>query len=340
MSTKRDIVFLLSRITGITRLLESSNSCPLLFVLNYHRVGDASTSPYDPGTFSCSADEFNLQIGWLKERYDIVSLNDAIEIIHSRRLPRRNSVLLTFDDGYRDNYDTAFPIMQKHGVTGTFFLSTLFVGSGVLPWWDQIAWLVKASRKRRIAIGYPYGKDIDISEDVRAQSLRELLKDFKNPKTEDSERFIAELAEACGVTRVDHVLDPCFLTWEEAREMKQAGMCFGSHTHSHSILGRLPYHQQVSELTTSKLLMEKELDMAINTLAYPVGSVSSFGDDSYRALSTADYQTAFSFYSGVNVPGRIHPLDVMRIGINQDTRMSLRFRLACLGATGRELWPS
>ena len=64
-------------------------------------------------------------------------------------------MLITFDDGYRDNYTLAFPILRKHGVQAVFFLPTAFIGTGKLPWWDVIAYIIKHSVKKHIHIEYP-----------------------------------------------------------------------------------------------------------------------------------------------------------------------------------------
>ena len=336
MLPKRDIVAQMSSATGVTRILERGRIRTSLFVLNYHRVGDAARTIYDSGTFSCSAAEFDWQVGWLRQYFAIIPLDKAIEVIHGRSSLARNSVLLTFDDGYHDNYDIAFPILRKHGVSGTFFLPTLFVGSDVLPWWDQIARLVKTSTKQKIVLSYPTRMEFNLTEQLRPQAIRDLLNIFKSEKTEDSERFICELAESCSSTRVAQLKEPCFVTWQEVRQMTRAGMFVGSHTHSHKILSKLTYAEQLAELTTSKSILERELDTPIDVLAYPVGRKDSFSDETLKAAAAADYHTAFSFYSGVNSPGDIDFLDVKRIGVNQDRRTSFRFRLACLAATGRE----
>jgi len=336
MVAKRELVAYMSNATGVTRILEADHLGPRLLVLNYHRVGDSAHTLCDSGTYSCTADEFDWQVAWLKNRFAVPTLEEAVDIVHGRTFPKQNSVLITFDDGYRDNYEIAFPILKKHGVTGTFFLPTSFVGSDKLPWWDEIAWLVKTSPKQRIAISYPETLEFDITSKQQAQSIRFLLNAFKGPRTEDPERFIHELAEACATDRLGQVPEPCFMTWDDAREMIRGGMSFGSHTHSHEIISKLPYKRQLQELTQSKSILEHELAVPIDTLAYPVGTVNSFSKDSMNAAAAAGYHTAFSFYSGVNIPGKIKPFDVLRVGVSSDSRNTFRFRLACLAATGRE----
>jgi peptidoglycan/xylan/chitin deacetylase (PgdA/CDA1 family) len=325
-------------VSGLTRLVEALPSAPSLLILNYHRVGDAEKTPYDSGTFSATTAEFDWQVGYLKRRFEIVDLDAAVEIVHGRRTPGRAEVLLTFDDGYRDNFEEAFPVLRTHGVSATFFLPTAFVGTGRLPWWDVIAFVVKNSRAERIGLTYPEAADFDLAPANRARAIMAILNLFKRPEVTDTERFLAELEVACGVARPTASAERCFLNWDEAREMQAGGMCFGSHTHTHEILGKLPYARQLEELGSSREIMERELGREIGTLAYPVGQRDSFTQETFTALGAAGYSTAFSFYAGVNVPGKIEAFDVLRGGVDGDGRDVFRLRTALRAALRREVF--
>lgn len=127
------------------------------------------------------------------------------------------------------------------------------------------------------------------------------------------------------------------MSFDEAREMQAAGMCFGSHTHTHEILGRLPYERQVEELRISRQILEAELGVTIDTLAYPRGRKSSFSEQTFAALRETNYQTAFSFYTGINLPGQINPLDVRRDAVEIESRHIFRLRQATYATLGRSL---
>jgi peptidoglycan/xylan/chitin deacetylase (PgdA/CDA1 family) len=334
MASKKDILARIASLTGVTRLLELQRGKPSLLILNYHRVGDQTLTPYDSGTFSATTAELDWQVGWLKERYPIVTLAEAVEIVHGRTKPTRASVLITFDDGYKDNYDEAFPVLKRHGASATFFLPTLFVGGHQLPWWDEIAYMVKGSGLERIELTYPAAATVELKDVDRAVAVVTVLELFKQAPAVDTERFLDGLSEASGTGRPGDHSERCFLNWDEAREMQAAGMCFGSHTHTHEILGRLPYERQLEELTVSRTILELELGREIDTLAYPRGKRGTFSDVTWRALREAQYSTAFSFYAGVNKPGRIEPLDVLRDGVDGDDRDRFRLRWSLYAAAG------
>jgi len=331
MPSKRELVAQLAYRTGITPLLELFPSRSSLLVLNYHRVGDARKTPYDSGTFSCTTAELDWQIGRLKRKFRIVTLEQAAGIVHGRTKPSGTSVLITFDDGYRDNYDEAFPVLRKHGVPATFFLPTAFVGTDLLPWWDQAAYMVKRSDETCLWLNYPTAPKFELSGTDRSAAVVAVLRFFKRTGAADPERFLEALETATGVARPGAHNERCFLNWDEAREMQTAGMSFGSHTHTHEVLSGLTYERQVEELETSREILESRLGARINALAYPIGKPETFSNDTSRALSAAGYDTAFSFYSGLNRPGNIRPFDVLRGSVDSDSHARFRLRTALSG---------
>ena len=337
MASKKELLAQFASYAGVTRVLESLPGRASLLILNYHRIGDPSLTPYDSGTFSCTADELDWQIRWLKQRFPILNLHQAVDIVHGRTKPMQTSILITFDDGYLDNYLEAFPVFRRHNVSATFFLPTLFVGTHTLPWWDEIAYLVKHSKVPRIAIAYPDTAEIDLTQLDRLEAVTATLRVLKRVPAANIERFVRELEAATGVERPGEHTERCFLNWDEAREMQAAGMCFGSHTHSHEILGGLPYERQVEELRISRQILEKELGVPIETLAYPRGKAGSFSQQTFDALRANNYTTAFSFYSGVNKPGAINPLDVLREAVEVESRSIFRLRHSTYATMGRGL---
>jgi hypothetical protein len=153
--------------SGASFLLERLPTKSMLLVLNYHRIGNADDDQFDPGVFSATADEFDSQIAHLKRRVSLVSLEEALSFISGSAQEKRPRyrVLITFDDGYRDNYQTAYPILRSHGVQGVFFLCTGMVGSCQVPWWDHIAYVVKTARTRQFSLCYPGPFHVDIDRD-------------------------------------------------------------------------------------------------------------------------------------------------------------------------------
>jgi peptidoglycan/xylan/chitin deacetylase (PgdA/CDA1 family) len=284
-----------------------------LLVLNYHRIGHPEKDLYDPGVFSATADQLDDQITFLKKQASLVTLEDALAFVEGRVRKKRHRfrVLITFDDGYRDNYDLAFPILRSHGVQAVFFLATGIVGSAHIPWWDHIAYLMRTARRRRFSLRYPENREIDLERHGLEDALRSVLRLFKLPENSDSARFMIDLQEA---TQGD---DPPaglrrFLDWHEAREMISGGMAFGSHTHSHGVLSQLEPARQREELMVSRSMLQEQLGISADVLAYPVGAKTSFSDATQKIAREAGYRAAFSHHGGKNIPASFAAYDIKR----------------------------
>jgi len=319
--------------TGLTRLLETMPQRRGLIVLNYHRIGNADETEFDSGVFSATADQFDLQIAYLKRHFHMATLKEALAMLSSDA-PQGTSMLITFDDGYRDNYTLAFPILRKHGVQAVFFLPTAFIGTGKLPWWDVIAYIIKHSVKKHIHIEYPEPANFDLISDGPKHVSVQILRLFTQAAVKDPEHFMMELERACEVSSPIGTVERRFLDWGEAREMQQLGMAFGSHTHSHEILTKLSPEMQREEVRHSREILEHELNRRVDILAYPVGLKHCFSADTISALEQTGYRAAFSYYGGSNSPGKMQPFDMRRYGVAGLSFTRFRLQTSFRAVTG------
>jgi peptidoglycan/xylan/chitin deacetylase (PgdA/CDA1 family) len=335
MRGKRELLAHLSSWTGLTRVLEALPQRRALMILNYHRIGNAEVTPFDSGVFSATAEQFDSQIAYLKRRFHMANLEEALGML-SGDVPQGTSVLVTLDDGYLDNYTLAFPILRRHGVQAVFFLPTAFVGSGKLPWWDVIAYIIKHSIKKHIHLEYPEPANFDLISVGPKHVSAQILRLFTQVAVKDPEHFITELEKACEVSRPSGSVERCFLDWDEAREMQEHGMAFGSHTHSHEILTRLSPELQREEARYSRDILENELNRRVDILAYPVGLKHCFSADTISVLEQTGYRAAFSYYGGSNRPGEMQAFDMRRYGVSglSFARFRLQTSLRAVGGAG------
>jgi peptidoglycan/xylan/chitin deacetylase (PgdA/CDA1 family) len=333
MRGKRELLARMCSRTGIIRILESLPQRRALIILNYHRIGNADETPFDSGVFSATAEQFDSQVAYLKRHFHMASLEEVFAMMGGDA-PRGTSVLITFDDGYLDNYTQAFPILRSHGLQAVFFLPTAFIGTGKLPWWDTIAYIIKRSVKRRIHLEYPKPENFDLAADGGKRVSMQILRLFTQATVKDPERFLADLERECEVARPEAEPERCFVNWDEARDMQQHGMAFGSHTHSHEILTRLSPERQREEARCSREILQRELNRHIDILAYPVGLKHCFSSDTVRALEETGYRAAFSFYGGSNQVGEIRPFDIRRYGVADASFPRFRLQTILRAATG------
>jgi peptidoglycan/xylan/chitin deacetylase (PgdA/CDA1 family) len=325
--------------SGAALLLEQLPARGSLLVLNYHRIGDPSDDLFDPGVFSATASQLDEQLSYLKRHVSLVTLEEALEFVEGGNpgKPGRCRVLITFDDGYLDNYAAAFPVLRSHGVQGVFFLATSLVGSCHVPWWDRIAYLMKTARQSRFSLHYPAGLAVDIGANGISKSLREVLRLYKRPANTDPERFLQELREQARGDDPPAALRR-FLNWEEAREMIGGGMAIGSHTHSHQVLSQLGPEEQRQELARSRSLLTGHLGAGTAALAYPVGNTTSFSDQTQQLARELGYRAAFSFHGGTNLPGTTRSYDIKRVGVDGQSRERFRVQTGVCRASGK-YWP-
>lgn len=333
---KRERLARLAATLRLTSALEALPKRAILLGLTYHRVGDSERCEHDSGVYSATVDSFDAHLAHLKKHYDVLTPEEAVRIATGQDRPR-SGVVLTFDDGYIDNYEAAFPVLKKHGLSAMFFLTTSLVGSGFLPWWDRIAYIVKHSRHRVIRLTYPRPFEFDIEQLGKETACLQILRLYRDASTTDPDRFERELSQACDQTCGTHQATPRFLSWDQAREMQRAGMAFGSHTHTHQILSKLTPEEQRFEVETSRQIMQAELQTPIDVLAYPVGSRHTFSAVTVDALKAAGYRAAYSHYGGGNRAGEFNPFDIRRESINITTHHRFRLQTAIAAATGN-LW--
>jgi peptidoglycan/xylan/chitin deacetylase (PgdA/CDA1 family) len=325
---------------GLIRLLEKIPPSPSLLVLTYHRIGRPEESLYDTNLISATPEAFEEQLSYLKSRFHIASLEEVRQLVRRPGAWRHRMVLLTFDDGYLDNYTTAFPILRSHGLEATFFLSTSWVGSRHLPWWDRLAYLIRHAARRRVSFHGLIPAELDLSRDDLEPVIQQAATFCKSPALSSIPLFLDRLAEACGIEAPAEAPERLFLDWSEAEDMLRGGMAIGSHTRSHGLLARLSGAEEDDEVSGSRAVLRHRLGGDVVALAYPVGSPSTFSARTYASLDRAGYELGFSFYGGVNLPSAVQPFNIRRVNIGRDLSFPL-FRLWTVLSTiagGRFRW--
>ena len=278
--------------------------------LNYHRIGDGSRSELDRGLWSASAEAFDRQLAWLKSNSDVIS---PFDIDAARKDRRGRFVLITFDDGYLDNYEFAFAALREHGLPATFFIATGFIDDPRLSWWDEIASLVRRSSVDVITMPrwLPYPQTLVVGE--RERVVRSLLGIYKSLPTEDAPQFMADLrvaARAAPLAKGEEL----GMNWDMLREMSAAGMTIGGHTVNHIVLSGASAEQQWQEISVCASRIEAEIGKKMEYFAYPVGNRSSFNAESMECLERLGVRYAFSYYGGF-ADSQAHRYDMPRMAI-------------------------
>lgn len=303
--------------TGLRWLSTRVTAWRGVLCLAYHRIGYAESWPFDRGLWSATPEGFSCQVGYIKKHCDIIVPDELDEAVKSRR---GRYALITFDDGYRDNYETAFPILRTHGVKGTFFVTTGFIDQPRLSWWDELAWMVRTSRRRAVRASRWVPKPVALDQPDREQAIRALLRCYKNLPGRETNAYMDWLAEETGSGRHDGSrVSDFWMSWDMLREMSAAGMAIGGHTVNHPVLARLPAEIQQAEISGCVRRIEAELGRQVTTFSYPVGGLDAFNEETRACLIAAGIKTAFSYYGGIRSFDSWDRLDIRRIAIEMDT---------------------
>ena len=335
--SKRERVSTFADLSGLTTLLGLLPTRPVLLVLTYHRIGNSANCRYDSDVFSATSDELDEHVRFLKPRWHISTLEEVLEVVEGTRKLPRQTVLFTFDDGYLDSYSAAYPILASHDVQGVFFLTTGHIGTQLIPWWDQIAYIIKSSKSITFELRYPSTCRFDINKQGIDVVVRKVLQMYKSIANQDGALFLNSLEEACD-TRRPNGAERCMLNWDEAAEMLAGGMAIGSHTNSHRVLSKLSAEEQLGEMLNSKQLLEERLNTKVQSIAYPVGGRDAFTDITRDAAEKAGYRLAFSYYGGVNLADSFHPYDMARVAVYHVTTARFKLQATLTAVTGRSLF--
>ncbi len=300
--------------TGTRSLLASLLRPRGVLAFNYHRVGDGAASNYDRELWSASAEAFDEQVTFMKRHADVISPDD---LEHALRSPRGRYVMMTFDDGYRDNYELAFPILRRHGVPATFFISTGFIDQPALPWWDEIANLVRTSPAPEVRMEGWMPESLYFDNANAPQTINSLLRKYKALQADDAALFLGQLRHESGSPRAE-VGENHWMDWNMVRDMSANGMVIGGHTVNHPLLSRIPKEQQRQEIGECAARIAQETGKRMEYFAYPVGGRDSFNEDTKACLLEYQVRYAFSYYGGF-ITEASQQFDMPRVAIEQDT---------------------
>lgn len=313
-------------LTGITPLI--FRLCFLkrdkILVLLYHHV----RKPEDAFEAAVSSENFEKQMQFLRKHFEVISSGEALRIKERNEIPPRPLAVITFDDGYRDNLETAYPILKKYSLPATFFLATGSIGNGEPMWTSRVEALFKKTPVRDLSLETvsPARSYVLGSTDERMRICYEVKNEMK--KVPDSRRrlILEELEEKTGLLPgEDEALQSEMLTWDQVRELAgDPGVEIGSHSVSHRMLANLPSEEIQKELEESKEKIEAEIGRAVHFLSYPGNSynpaVQKLSEQTgYRAAFAVD-QSLTSFGEDHFTLRRIHvedePLHVFQAEIS------------------------
>lgn len=275
-----------------------------LRVLAYHRVlpmAEPERFGFDLDLVSASAEGFRGQMQLLKRQFHPMRLTEAVAALEAgERLPV-DAVVVTFDDGYDDNYRFAFPILRELDVPATFFVSTGHIDNGQPYAYDWLVHMILCTPAGELAapeLGLACA--IPADRTARRRLAQQVLDRLKSLSGAGQSALIARLETAWDLPRTAGHPDCNPMSWAQLREMHAAGFEIGSHGVHHRMLAKLPQQELEAELRESKTTLERELGAPVSLVSYPVGGEGAFDQRVVQATREAGYHAACSYICGTN----------------------------------------
>jgi peptidoglycan/xylan/chitin deacetylase (PgdA/CDA1 family) len=302
--------------SGLIKYAELKNVRALI-ILCYHRVlpSERKYAYFNPD-LAVTPETFHEHCRILKERYEVLPLSSAVKILEKSSNSNRPVVVMTFDDGYQDNYEYAFPVLDKYKLSSTIFPIVDLIGSDLPPWYDRLArafnmWLTKTDRREE---GYIQRIiECDIRSVGYRSAVRKLLSHAKKMLPSQRKEWVIKMESLAGAepekNREDRVMD-----WQQLKEMHDAGHEIGSHSCTHEILTLLDTSSLQYEVIHSRQVLQNRLNTAIRSFCYANGDT----DDRVRnCIAAAGYECAVTTIPGNNLPGQ-DPFRLKRRFIHED----------------------
>ncbi|MCP4650119.1 MAG: polysaccharide deacetylase family protein [PVC group bacterium] len=240
-----------------------------------------------------NVEEFEQRIKYLSKQYQFISLSQALGYIKSGKIPE-DCIVLTFDDGYRCNYERVLPILKKYRVPATVFVTTDSINDKNILWYDQLNYAVAKTKKTELEL---WGNKYLLS------SVGERKKVYVDMcsrlKAMDNKEKIIMLDKILSMLEVDKdkLLEKrLMLNWEEIKQMQQSGLVeIGAHSITHPILTKISSEQAKEEIVKSKQILEEKLGTEVRHFAYPNGDYNAelthiVRDSGYESACTVNYE--------------------------------------------------
>ena len=267
---------------------------PSARILYYHRVND-DDDPFFP---AISTSLFEEEMRFLRKHYSVVNLGELLSRLAGGLT--EPVIAITFDDGYQDNYHNAFPILRRHGLPATVFLTTGSIDEGESLWFEQLAYALKSARQDFIDLEIDSPSRFWLrSQTERLKSNARIFNALRTLPNTERLHWLATIFQKLSTRKVGALKDR-MLTWDQMRYMQEFDMDFGGHSVTHPFLSRMTSEQVSWEVAECKRRIEDELQRPVSYFAYPYGREEDFGAWNKELIRRAGYRAAASTIWGVN----------------------------------------
>lgn len=280
-------------------------------IMMYHRFSEV------PKPGFVHHDAFERQVEYMKKNFNLMTMNDLITSYHEQGSFPPNAAVITVDDGYRDFYDVAFPVLKKHNASATFYVTTRFVDGDFWLWPDAVKYIIECSSK--IDLSKMPG-DLDYATeqmtDGDRKSLWDVLIVYLLSVTEDEKvRWIKKFAEMQAVKLPEKPTDGFgAVNWPRIKELDANNIEIGVHTQNHPSLGRLEEPQLFSEIQGTVDIIQRRIGHAPKSFCFPNGQPSDYTESVKKHIKDSGCESSVTAFYDKHVARDL--FELRRFGVS------------------------
>lgn len=274
-------------------------------VLLYHRV--LALLP-DPQELAVQPDYFEEHLAILKSEYHPVTAEEFADHLKRKKKFRKGTVLVSFDDGYADNFQHALPILESQEVQALFFITTSFLGTGRELWWDDLERILLGTKMKPHALALHIESEkfrYDTSQEKTLWEIYYQLQERLRLSHPDTIASVVKQLQIWAALPEEGRPRNRMMRFDELAKMASSSYAaIGAHTHRHPALGVLSYDEQKQEILQSAEILESSISEKIRYFSYPygarkiLGSKRYYNQDSLRIVRELGFDMAFANYYG------------------------------------------
>ena len=283
-------------------------------ILFYHRVLPREIVLADKGPnrfLAISEESFDAQIRHLSRNYEVISMDEMV--LRSRKKKSHFGVAVTFDDGYKDNYQFAYPILKNHKIPATLYMTTRFLAGDTHLWWFEL-W-DRIGETTQLCLNWNNERlEWDTStlsgKHQCFEAVRELM---LKTGTKGQEQILKQISKGESLRQYPGL---CLSSDDLVAMDKDGLVSIGSHTHTHFSLASLSESELVYEMDRSKKILESLLKKPVRHLAYPFGAAKDAGPREASIAERLEHTTGVTTITGFVNRGS-HPFSLPRIAVRE-----------------------
>jgi peptidoglycan/xylan/chitin deacetylase (PgdA/CDA1 family) len=283
-------------------------------ILVYHRVCPR-TDEWSQESYLHVVDprSFEEQMRYIAREFRVLSLQEVAENVQSGKDFREKAAAVTFDDGYKDNYAYAYPILKKYGISATFFLATGYITDCRLFWWDRIAYILRHTSIKELR--FESNRYSLLSDRDKSSATSLIIKGLKKLSWNKMDIWIQKLVTVCKVNIPADLASRLILSWKDIRKMESRDISFGAHSVNHPILTSMSLEQARLEIIQSKKDIENKLGKAVTAFSYPNGN---FSPEIVETVRQSGFECAVSILNEKLICCKDNVYELNRIVASQD----------------------